>query len=217
VTLKGLLLLAWHLDDFQVASKFDLEHDRFDLAARIPASATEEQFEAMLRNLLAERFHLRAHVESRDFDAFALEIAKGGAKLVGPAGKSEPIPRVWLEQGFPQIAADRPALTSQQSVSGGVELLRTRGQQQSLASLASTVQRSAGLPVVDRTGLSGLFDFNLEFAIDTPLVPPTEAVAPPAASLNTALQRQLGLQLVKRKLPFDVVVVDSVERFPTGN
>jgi uncharacterized protein (TIGR03435 family) len=73
------------------------------------------------------------------------------------------------------------------------------------------------IPVVDRTGLAGKYDFTLEFAKDPAIAGAGVPEAPLAPSLNTALQQQLGLQLNKQKVPFDVVVIDSVELLPTAN
>jgi len=70
--------------------------------------------------------------------------------------------------------------------------------------------------MVDGTGLTGTYDFALEFTVDTPTA---DGAAEPAGApdLNTALREQLGLQLVARKIPFDVVVVVSADRFPAEN
>jgi uncharacterized protein (TIGR03435 family) len=72
-------------------------------------------------------------------------------------------------------------------------------------------------PIVDKTGLTGKYDFRLEFSREPPGAPPAEAKVPPAPDLFIAVQQQLGLQFVSRKLPFDVTVVDSVDKAPTDN
>ena len=79
-----LILIAYHVEMFQISSKLPLDRDEFDLTARVPAGATRDEFRAMLRNLLAERFHMKLHVESREFPGFGMTIAKGGTKLGGP-------------------------------------------------------------------------------------------------------------------------------------
>ncbi|MCU1325762.1 MAG: hypothetical protein JWN34_1132, partial [Bryobacterales bacterium] len=208
VRLRSLLMMAWEMADFQLSGKFDLERDEFDLAAKLPPGTTNEEFRVMLRNLLAERFHLKTHLETREFPVLALEVAESGQKLRESAGKSEPIPRAWLDAGFPDFPLDRPAMTTQNSRAVGNSLLvRVKGQQQTLQGLGDLLRGSAGQPVVNATGMNGKFDFTLEFAVDTPGVLQNEAIeAPPAASLNVALKQQLGLQLVRRRLPFPVLV-----------
>ena len=71
------------------------------------------------------------------------------------------------------------------------------------------------LPIVDKTGLTGNYSFTLEYTKDSPGSSPDSP--PPAPALPTALQQQLGLHLVSKKLPFDVVVVESFTRTPTEN
>jgi uncharacterized protein (TIGR03435 family) len=217
--LKILLMIAWDVENFQISSKFDVERDEFDLAAKLPPGTTKEQFRVMLQHLLEERFHLKSHLENREFSALALELAESGPKLREATGKSEPIPREWLEGGFPDFPLDRPGMTSQNARAVGNSLLvRAKGQQQTLERLGNLLRGSAGQPVVNGTGMNGKFDFTLEFAVDAPGVLQNEAIeAPPASSLNVALKQQLGLQLIKRKVSFPVLVVESVDRFPTEN
>jgi uncharacterized protein (TIGR03435 family) len=80
--------------------------------------------------------------------------------------------------------------------------------------LVPMLRRPGEPPVVNRTGLEGTYDFTLEYAQETPNA---DTSAPPAPILATAIQQQLGLQLVSKKLPFDVVVIDSIDRLPTEN
>jgi uncharacterized protein (TIGR03435 family) len=104
---------------------------------------------------------------------------------------------------------------------------------QTPADIVVMCRSHAGLPVVDRTGLQGQFDFNLDFvrgeesdsgppSFDTPTGGENPAVAPgrgqpPALSFRAALEQQLGLRLVMKKLALDVLVLDHVNKEPTGN
>jgi uncharacterized protein (TIGR03435 family) len=90
-----------------------------------------------------------------------------------------------------------------------------QGQQQSFSQLARFLRLPDGAPVVDKTGLTGTYDFAFEYAYDLPGASPA-ADAPAAPDLYHALQ-QLGLQLVPKKLPFNVVVVDAIDKTPTLN
>ena len=75
-----------------------------------------------------------------------------------------------------------------------------------------------GLPVVDKTGLTGRFDFTLEYVTGLPDATREGAAEPPPAGiLFEALEKQLGLQLVRKKVAFDVLIIDSVDRLPTEN
>lgn len=204
--LDDLIAVAYHVDYFQISSKAALDQQLFDLSAKVPEGATKEQFRLMLQNLLAERFHLKAHVESRDFPGYELTVAKTGFKPKEPKALDD----------FPTLPAGRPGLTSRHTSSGGSILIRTRVQQQTMASFASSLQPPDGEPVVDRTGLPGKYDFTFEYAHDIPNAPAgsQRSLLP---DLFSALQQQLGLQLIHKKVPFDVVVVEAIDKLPTEN
>jgi len=211
--LIDFILVAYHVESLQVASKLPLDADEFDLAARVPAGATRDEFRIMLRNLLAERFHMKLHMESREFPAFEMVLAKGGTKL-----GTDTATGLASEDDFPQLTPGKPGLMAQNSARRGHMLTRIRGQQQPVSRLAAILRSAEPHPVVDKTGLTGKYDFALEFSND--LSSGTEGVAaepPGAPDLNTAMREQLGLQLVAKKLPFDVVVVESFNRLPTEN
>ena len=80
-SLRDLITVAWHVDNFQVSSRGSLDAPLFDLTAAVPAGATKEQFRGMLQNLLVDRFGLKVHIEARDFPAYELVVAKGGFRL----------------------------------------------------------------------------------------------------------------------------------------
>ena len=166
----------------------------------------------MLRNLLAERFQMKLHIESREFPAFEMVAAKGGAKLGTDAAT-----RTASDADFPQLTPGRPGLIASNRISGGYMLTRIRGQQQPVSRLAEVLRTVEPRPVVDKTGLTGRYDFVMEFSSELPNGTTDSAVPSDKPDLNTALREQLGLQLVARKLPFDVVVVEAFNRLPTEN
>jgi uncharacterized protein (TIGR03435 family) len=145
-----LMVVAFDVEDFQVLSKFPLDRDEFDLAVKIPANATRDEFHVMLRNLLVERFRMKFHTESRKFPAFEMVPAKGGTKL-----GTEAAARFSSEAYSPQLAPGEPGLVSWNSMSRGHVVVRIRGQQQTLSRLAEVLRTAEPLPVVDRTGLTG--------------------------------------------------------------
>jgi uncharacterized protein (TIGR03435 family) len=206
-TLEDLIVTAYNVEYFQVSSKLSLDRARFDVLAKVPPGATRAEFRTMLQNLLAERFRLKFHREDREFSGYALVVVKSGHKLDSP-----PIP----VEGFPDLPPGRPGLVENHMPRNGHFLVRVRGQQKTAADIANALHVPGNAPVVDRTGLTGRYDFTLEYsysgrASDQP------SEAPPAPAVFTAVQQQLGLQLVSRRLPFEVLVIDSFDRTPTQN
>jgi uncharacterized protein (TIGR03435 family) len=228
------------------------ESGLYEINAIMPPTTTKEQFQSMLRNLLAERFHLRVHHETRDFPAYVLVVARGGPKLkeVKPDPNPAPIPpgpSVMGKDGFPVLP---PGPHTAQSWSG--ENWRIKYQERSMAELVATlpllIVRGQGINmlsdsgtrrprVIDKTGLTGKYDFTLEFscpacygvavpvsAVGAPQ-PPGDASAAAAASepaggptVFMAVEKQLGLRLEKAKdIPLDVIVVDHIDKVPTEN
>ncbi len=199
-TLEDLIVTAYHVDYFQISSHVPLDRQPFDLVAKVPPAATLEQFRAMLRNLLAERFHLRTHTETRDFPGYELQIAREGFKLKEAA------------------ASDHPEMRSTHTASGAYFLVKLTARHQPMSMFAQWLNPPDGQPVVDRTGLHGRYDFTLEYTYEMGNAAADAGLPPPVApDLFTALRRQLGLQLVRKKVPFPVVVVDSTDLRPIQN
>jgi len=208
---------------------------RFDIAAIVPAGATKEQANEMLLNLLKDRFHLTYHLEKKDFDMYALVVAKGGPKLKDAAPADGPLPEAPQpgtravaapldRDGFPQLPAGRPG--AQGRMQNGVtrETFRMSTMQMLLSSIQFDLRPSR---TIDKTGLTGKYDFTLEYAnAGLPGAPGRGLAASPtgeadlgdsAPDLFTALEKQLGLKLEKSKTQLDVVVVDHMDRQPTEN
>ncbi len=216
-SLQNLIGIAWNVQSFQISSKSAIDKDRFDVIANVPEGATRDQFRQMMRNLLAERFQLKTHLESKDFPVYELVIAKNGLRLKDSAGASESSKTIALPEGFPTLPAG-PGLVVKLLSRGAYQLVWTRGQQQPISELARALRAPGQEPIIDKTGLTGKYDFTLEYTMDTPAASDAGGVEPPPApGIFTALQEQLGLQLVAKKLAFDVVVVESFERTPAGN
>lgn len=169
---------------------------RFDITAKLPETATPEQFQLMLRDMLASRFKMTVHRESRDRPIFNLVIAKNGPKLkqsVAPTGADTQV----FDMSFDKIGATRMH-------AAGV----------SMETLAARLSKRANLgrPVRDTTGLTGSFDFDLSWQLQE---------APPGAdslpALFEALQNQLGLRLQPTTGPLEFLIVDHLEKNPTEN
>jgi uncharacterized protein (TIGR03435 family) len=157
---------------------------------------------------------LQLHTQSKEFSAYALVTAKTGLKLKESAPGTDT--RRSVSDGFPELPADRPDAAMTESLNGGFELFSVRARQEPVSVLIRMLPPRTDLPIVDRSGLTGKYDFTLEFTKELPNA--SEPDAPPIApGLFTALQQQLGLQLVSKKIPFDVLMIDHIETVPTEN
>ena len=220
-TLQDLIVTAWNVDNFQVSSTEPIDKQSFDLEARLPEGATKEQFRTMLQSLLAERFGLKVHIESREFQAYELVVAKSGLKLkeavavetAASQGAKESGP--CGEVGWPDLPPNRSNVSARVTFHDGNQLACIQSQMEPLSVVARFLPKQGVSTVVDRTGLTGKYSFRLEFATQ---MSRASADAPTIApDVFAALQEQLGLQLAQKKLPFDVVVVDSFNKAPTDN
>jgi uncharacterized protein (TIGR03435 family) len=220
-TLLDLIAIAYHVQHFQIASKAALDRGTFDVVAKVPAGATRDQFRAMMQNLLAERFHLKLHRESREFPAWELIVGKSGSKLkessVDAGAESMSGPLKYGDDGFPLLAPNTPGWASTLTIVDGFIVGRMAAQRQPVSVLTGSFGMGDDPPILDHTGLTGKYDFRLEFSREPTGAPAAEAKTPPVPDLFTAVQQQLGLQLVSKRLPFDVLVVESVDRVPTEN
>jgi uncharacterized protein (TIGR03435 family) len=198
--------------------------DSFDIEARAPmSSATKDQMRLMMQSLLAERFHLATHFETQTVPVLALVLAKPG-KLganLAPHEKGPPCnaaPRNDKDDAFPP-ACDIYAIRIRPN---GIRLAEARNT--SMGELASAIPTfgEETRPVIDRTAISGRFDFKLEWIHETNGAAPAAGPTPAADSQPTgptfleALNDQLGLKLEATKAPVPVLVIDHVER-PSEN
>ena len=115
----------------------------------------------------------------------------------------------------PVLPADRPGFVSQFTLVRGVRVACAVAREQSVGNLAGMLHQYKEMPVVDGTGMRDKFDFTLEYSVGLAASPDTLPVD--ASDLSRAFTQQLGLQIAKRKMPFDFVVVESIDRLPTEN
>lgn len=219
VTLVSALLRAYDVKPWQAAGPDWLASERYDITATIPPGTTKEQFELMLQRLLVERFQVVLHRETRMLQGYELVVGKGGQKLrpsleSGPDVQPTEAPRTDAN-GFPQLTA--PGLVLMEGVQGKAVVSLLTARAQPLSALAEALSREFRMPVSDKTGLTGRFDFNLEFAPQAPGALPPESSDDSAPNLISAVPRQLGLRLEAKKIAVDVIVVDSANRAPAAN
>jgi len=203
-TLKLLIAAAYNLNPQTISGgPAWLSSDHYDILAVTPGEVqpTREEQMAMLRSLLSDRFKLTFHRQPKEFSVYALDVAKSGPKLKpSTAGPDDPV-----VMGPGQVFPQRILLPARNA---------------SMKDFTSLLQRAIlDRPVVDRTGLSGRYDFELEWAPDESQfggdIPAASATAP-SLPLFSAMQQELGLKLEPTKASIDALVVDAVER-PSEN
>jgi uncharacterized protein (TIGR03435 family) len=189
-SLRACIAIAYGISadrDYAISGPAWIGTERYDIVAKVAAETPKEQVRIMLQALLADRFHLQLHRESKELRVYRLTVARGGTKLKA-------------------VAAGEGNFT------WGSGRISVKGE--SMDDLADHLSRpmfGLGAPVMNATGLDGVFNFNLEWTPDT--VPSTS----PGPSLFTALQEQLGLKLESSKSQVEVLVIDHVQRIPTPN
>jgi uncharacterized protein (TIGR03435 family) len=191
-SLKRLIERAYSAMPFQVYGPGWMADLRFDITAKYPPDMNKDDRPIMLRTLLEDRFKLAVHHETKDMPGYALVVAKGGFKL-------KPV--------------EKTGSSGTSNNGGRVRTLTAT--KCSMVDLADDVARSLGQMVVDRTGLEGVYDFELRFINDDLSSNASDVDGVP--SLFTALRDTLGLRLQPEKVPVDIIVVDHLERVPTDN
>jgi uncharacterized protein (TIGR03435 family) len=176
----------------------------YSVEATFDPAAADGQVRLMIQTLLAERFKMRAHRVTTEAEGYALAIAKGGSKVKESAAAGRPDSEPGLQ---PAPAAGSFVATTLP----GAGVLAVKGRNASIAQLASALQRVTKVPIWDRTGLTGNYDFEFRYALDPG--PEAEADAP---SLATALRDNLGLTLKKQKGPLETLVIDRIQE-PSEN
>jgi uncharacterized protein (TIGR03435 family) len=225
VTLVAVLMRAFDAKSYQVTGPDWLSSRRYDITAKVPEGTSAEQFRAMLRSLVTERFQLETRVESREMAGYELVAGRGATKLKASSESGSEVPDAPPKRdgdGFPILEHPGIVLMEGKKGTAVVTFLTARGQP--LSALTDLLSRDFRMPVVDKTGLTGNFDFNLEFAPQAPGALPKPPVADGSAetpdesapNLVTAVQ-QLGLRLQSKRVLVDVVVVDRGNPTPIGN
>ena len=219
--LRPLILFAYQLGQYQlVGGPTWVSTDRFDIVAKMQSSVgpvipgtTTEPLQSALQALLAEQFKLKVHREMREMDIYALGMVKSG--IPGP-GLKPSTSDCTAQTDAARRGATPPTGGPFCGLGGGSGRLRFGGLPASQIAFALTPQ--AGRLVVDRTGLMGLWDFDLTFSPASPSALPLGAspdqpsADPNTPSFFTAVREQLGLKLESTKGPVEVLVIDAIEK-----
>jgi uncharacterized protein (TIGR03435 family) len=233
ITLRFLIANAYLLTPGESVTRIFgapnwIDSESFDVEAKAEGNPSPDRMRLMLQSLLADRFKLALHHETRQLPVYALVLAKPGkmglqlkphsddAKCVDPDAKAAPT--------RPRPGDPLPAFCGEFAMFGAPPSLREAGNKITIAMLVEQLSNFVDRPIVDRTGLTGTYDATLEFAFafkqggapdgTANAMIPSDPSGPP--SIFTALQEQLGLKLESQKGPADVLVIDHVEE-PSPN
>jgi uncharacterized protein (TIGR03435 family) len=229
VPLRLLLRQALQKPDYQIIGAPGwVDTERYTIAAKAASGTAQSAMPVMMVNLLKDRFQMTSHTETRELPIFNLVLARGdrrpgpnlkqssaecqamiAARAAGAGAPPAP-------GGPPMFDPNAPIACG--SVRTGPGMLGAGGR--TIAQLVQMLSNSTGRPVVDKTGLTGAYDFSLRFAPEPgsfgPFGPPPPGVLPPpdpdAPNLYTAVQEQLGLKLENARGPVEVVVIDRLEK-----
>jgi uncharacterized protein (TIGR03435 family) len=231
LALKDYIQSAYKVKNYQVSGPVWLGSERFEIDAKLPAGATREQVPEMLQSLLADRFELKIHRETKDFPVYGLIVAKGGLKM-----QAIPIDEEEVKKGNVDVAATAGQGGTTVNMGHGSAFSignnKIEGVKLTMAAMADLLSRFTERPVIDMTELKGGFTFTLAFTPEEFRAMMIRAAVaggislPPEAlrlldgvsddSLFASLQA-LGLKLENRKAPLEVLVVDHILKAPTEN
>ena len=199
VSLFALVEWAYEMEDFRISGGPGwMKSDRFDIAAESEGTPSIPQLRLILQPVLADRFHLQLHRQTKELPVYELSVAKGGSKLKEGRCVGTPSPA-------------NPCGGTSGSTRGTLI-----GRAVSLQTLAKDLSGVLGRVVLDKTTLQGEYDFDLMWTPDEtfargPGDPDAPAADPNGPSIFTALQEQLGLTLKAAKGLVDVLVIDRAE------
>lgn len=234
VSLKDCMRVAYRVKDYQIEGPDWIGDTRFNINAKLPAGASKDQVPEMLQSLLADRFKLQLHRETKPHAIYALVVDKGGPKLTPaevPTGQSN----ARTGGGGGGGAVGGGGRGNMMMMMMGPDGLHLKAASATVSGMAEMISRFADRPVVDMTGIQGQYDFDLAFFPEnvgnTPgggatlmmHAPgpdgeghPADAAGHERNTIFDAVQRY-GLKLEPRKAPMEILVVDRVEKTPTEN
>ena len=199
---------AYHLTDTYQMDRYDRFAEGFkwyDIEARAPGGATDDQVRLMFQSLLEDRFKVKLHRETRELPNFELVLDKGKLKL-RPSSSEEPMKVTIEEKAFTQKAG----VCSNTLWREGAHLVCHAA---TIATIADSVHSQMRGPVVDRTALTGAYNLNMLYL---PEARRLDSTAEPVPSFEQALQDELGLKLQRGKGSVEVLVIDHMEK-PSNN
>jgi uncharacterized protein (TIGR03435 family) len=194
--LSACIRWAYGVQQFQISGPGWIDEARFDIVAKAATPAPEADVKLMMQTLLADRFKLVFHHETKELPALVMTVGKNGHKLT-PTDV----------EGTPTFQTGKMNLT---------------GRGATLAQLINFVSGEIRQPIIDQTGLTGKYNYFLDINAyvteemmksAAPDGPPHEA----ATIIAQAVQAQLGLKIESKKMPIEMLVIDAMEKSPTEN
>jgi uncharacterized protein (TIGR03435 family) len=228
LSLKSYISMAYEVPDTRISGPDWLDSEKFDIVAKLPTGG-RDQLRAMIQSLLADRFKLVLHKDSKEFPVYALVVGKNGLKLK----ESPPDAETDAAPGRGNVNVDVAGGRGGTVVSLGpgayisYGLNKLEGKKVPMANLVDSISRFVDRPVVDMTNLTAKYDLTLEYSIDElrnlvrasgtdPRQIPDIPGMDPTISIFGSLEA-VGLKLEPRKAPLDILVIDHIEKTPTAN
>jgi len=198
VSLRSAIRWSYHVFNFQINGPDWIASERFDIVAKAAAPASEDQLRLMGQTLLADRFKLALHRQSKEVGTYILTVGKNGPKFHESASEGES--SIQPDQRRMSVAVQRTPLSQ-------------------LVEILSNVLNA---PVIDETGLKGKYDITIDVAkymqeISRHREAGASDPLDPISMIMTGVQEELGLKLESRKSPVDLLIIDGAEKVPTEN
>ncbi|MBS1855384.1 MAG: TIGR03435 family protein [Acidobacteria bacterium] len=231
VSLKDVLARAYNVKRFQITGPSWLDSERYDITAKVPDGVNPDKIPVMLQALLAERFKMQVHRETKEQSVYALIVGKSGPKLTKSEIETNPNAKPPIgPDGRPMPRGGRGMMMMQ--IGGPSGTAQMKATAITMGTFSDMLSNMLDRPVVDQTGILGNYDLTLDVSMEDMAgmrkiaVPPPGAGGPgmehapaeggSAASIFTSIQ-SLGLKLDPRKAPVEYLVVDRAEKVPTEN
>ena len=226
ISLSNLVTMAYRIAYYELSAPDWATVTRFDLRAKMPEDTTKEQLALMMQSLLADRFKLAVHRESREIQRYELTVAKNGPKFKEAAAPA-PADSAAIAPGPPKLDKEGyPVIGPRGGMAIMYDKARLYQPEMTMTMLAGQLSAQMRGPVVDATGLTGKYEISLYWSAGDSLrtAAPTPGGGPtPVDTVSTgpdlkqALQEQLGLRVESKKGPVEFVIVDHAEKTPTEN
>lgn len=229
--LRFLIMRAWGVMPYNLSGPSSLDDTYYNIDAKIPPGTSKADSNLMLQRLLVERIGLVVRHEIREETVYELVVAKGGHKLkdpepAGAGGLDASLPSTMV--GYPPVRVVRGKDGNWQLPPGKTALahlgiaggrVRYLGRMEAVSILVAMLEGSTHRLVIDKTGLTGMYDFTLDYVVEGLMLPseaPGEADEP-RLSILEAFEGQLGIKAVAKKAPVDMLVVHSFNKVPIEN
>jgi len=228
LSLLNYLNMAYDVKDFQIIGPDWLSSEHYDIVAKRPDGVEgEKALRGMMASLLQDRFKLTMHRETKDLPAYALVVGKGGMKIkeLPPDADGADTGKVDVNVTGGGRGGTVVNLGGGSTLTYGLNKLEAK--KVTFASVVDSLSKFLSRPVVDMTGLTGRYDFTLDYSIeelrnlvrssggDASRIPDFGG-GDPTISIFTSVEA-LGLKLEARKAPVEVIVIDSAQKAPTAN